>query len=131
VIKAREDGTFVPPYKVVWHPDAEAELLLAPAADQVTMLHAAQKLSAEGPNLHYPHQSAVQGDDGKGFESCGPAADAAYGDRFTAASKTCMSFSRSGRRHKWTQLALRLRANAATNGWPNLRRAEDNELVRR
>lgn len=72
VIKVREDGTFVPPYKVVWHPDAEAELLLAPAADQVAMLHAAQKLSAEGPNLHYPHQSAVQGDDGKGLRELRP-----------------------------------------------------------
>lgn len=72
VIKVREEGTFVPPYTVVWHPDADAELRLAPVADQVAMRHAAQKLSAEGPTLRFPHQSAVQGDAGKGLRELRP-----------------------------------------------------------
>jgi hypothetical protein len=72
LIKVREEGSFVPPYKVVWHPDADAELRLAPVADQVAMLHAAQKLSAEGPNLRFPHQSAVHGDEGKGLRELRP-----------------------------------------------------------
>jgi hypothetical protein len=70
--KVLEEGSFVPPYQVVWHPDADAELRLAPVADQVAMLHAAQKLSAEGPNLRFPHQSAVHGDEGKGLRELRP-----------------------------------------------------------
>jgi Phage derived protein Gp49-like (DUF891) len=71
-LRVREEGSFVPPYKVVWHPGADAELRLAPVADQVAMLHAAQKLAAEGPNLRFPHQSAVRGDEGKGLRELRP-----------------------------------------------------------
>jgi len=72
VTKVREGGSFAPPYTVVWHPEADAELHSAPAADQVAMRHAAQKLSALGPNLRFPHQSSVRGEEGKGLRELRP-----------------------------------------------------------
>lgn len=52
---------------VVWmrwtvslHPEAEAELQRIPAAERVALLNAAQKLEALGPDLGYPHSSAVR-----------------------------------------------------------------------
>ena len=39
---------------------AEAELQRLPAAERVAVLNAAQKLEALGPDLGYPHSSAVR-----------------------------------------------------------------------
>jgi hypothetical protein len=64
-----------PPYRVLWHPDAEAELRgLNDGSERAAVRHAAQKLEAEGPRLRFPHQSAVQGDEGKGLRELRPRA---------------------------------------------------------
>jgi hypothetical protein len=36
------------------------------------MLHAAQKLEAEGPRLPHPHSSAIQGEEGRGLRELRP-----------------------------------------------------------
>ena len=48
------------PWTVSLHPLAEAELQRLPAAERVAVLNAAQKLEALGPDLGYPHSSAVR-----------------------------------------------------------------------
>jgi hypothetical protein len=48
------------PWTVSLHPQAEAELQRIPAAERVALLNAAQKLEALGPDLEYPHSSAVR-----------------------------------------------------------------------
>ena len=64
-----------PPYVVIWHPGADAERDSSwPAAENVAMLHAAQKLEAAGPRLGHPHSSAVRGEFGKGFRELRPRA---------------------------------------------------------
>jgi hypothetical protein len=44
---------------VLYHPEAQAELLALPANEQVAIGHAVEKLEALGPALPYPHSSAV------------------------------------------------------------------------
>lgn len=62
-----------PPYFVRWHPDALSERDASwPPREQVAILHAAQKLEAEGARLSHPHSSAVQGDVGKGLRELRP-----------------------------------------------------------
>lgn len=64
-----------PPYVVRWHPLAAAERDASwPLAEQVAILHAAQKLEAAGPRLPHPHSSAVQGEDAKGMRELRPRA---------------------------------------------------------
>jgi hypothetical protein len=41
-------------------PQAEAELQLLPLAERAAVLNAAKKLEALGPDLGYPHSSAVR-----------------------------------------------------------------------
>jgi hypothetical protein len=41
-------------------PQAEAELRLLPLAERAAVLNAAKKLEALGPDLGYPHSSAVR-----------------------------------------------------------------------
>lgn len=48
------------PWTVSLHPQAEAELKRLPTAERVAVLNAAQKLEALGPDLGYPHSSAVR-----------------------------------------------------------------------
>jgi hypothetical protein len=48
------------PWTVSLHPEAEAELRRIPAAERAAVLNAAQKLEALGPDLGYPHSSAVR-----------------------------------------------------------------------
>jgi hypothetical protein len=45
---------------VAYHPDADIELTLLPAAEQVAIVHAVEKLQALGPGLGHPHSSAVR-----------------------------------------------------------------------
>ena len=62
-----------PPYIVRWHPGALAERDAAwPPAEQVAMLHAAQKLEALGARLSHPHSSAVAGEEGRGLRELRP-----------------------------------------------------------
>jgi hypothetical protein len=64
-----------PPYRAVWHPQAEAERDASwPPEEMVAMLHAVQKLEALGPRLGSPHCSAVQGDAGQGLRELRPRA---------------------------------------------------------
>ena len=48
------------PWTVSLHPLAEVELQRIPATERVAVLNAAQKLEALGPDLGYPHSSAVR-----------------------------------------------------------------------
>jgi hypothetical protein len=48
------------PWTVSLHPQAEGELRRIPATERVALLNAAQKLEALGPDLGYPHSSAVR-----------------------------------------------------------------------
>lgn len=62
-----------PPYVVRWHPEADAERDASwPPRERVAILHAAQKLEAEGARLSHPHSSAVQGEAGKGLRELRP-----------------------------------------------------------
>ena len=47
--------------KVVFHPDAEAELGDLPTREKVAVDNVVEKLKALGTQLGYPHCSAVQG----------------------------------------------------------------------
>lgn len=47
-------------WSVLYHPEAETELNALPVNEQVAIGHAAEKLEALGPNLGYPHSSAVK-----------------------------------------------------------------------
>jgi hypothetical protein len=49
---------------VEWHPQAVEELMRLPTDEQVALDHAVEKLAVLGPRLPYPHQSAVQGQQG-------------------------------------------------------------------
>ncbi len=58
---------------VRWHPEAVAERDASwPPREQVAILHAAQKLEAEGARLSHPHSSAVRGEAGKGLRELRP-----------------------------------------------------------
>lgn len=46
------------------HPEAEDELAGLPAAEQAAVWHAVEKLEVLGPDLPFPHQSAVRGQHG-------------------------------------------------------------------
>jgi hypothetical protein len=46
---------------VAFTDEAAAERLALPAAERNALLHAVEKLEAFGPQLGYPHSSAVQG----------------------------------------------------------------------
>ncbi|MCS7257742.1 MAG: type II toxin-antitoxin system RelE/ParE family toxin [Thermomicrobium sp.] len=48
-------------WEVVFVAAAEAELNLLPPDERVALLHAVEKLMALGPQLPYPHTSAVRG----------------------------------------------------------------------
>jgi hypothetical protein len=50
-------------WQVVFTDEARQEFNQLPAREQAAMIHALDKLSAEGPALPYPHSSAVQGAD--------------------------------------------------------------------
>src|SRR5674536_310439 len=48
-------------WDVVYLPDAESERLVLPKVVRNALIHAVEKLEAFGPQLGYPHTSAVQG----------------------------------------------------------------------
>ncbi len=50
-------------WQVVFTDEARQEFNQLPAREQTAMIHALDKLAAEGPVLPYPHSSAVQGVD--------------------------------------------------------------------
>jgi hypothetical protein len=50
-------------WQVVYTDEARREFSRLPAREQAAMIHAVEKLAAEGPALPYPHSSAVQGAD--------------------------------------------------------------------
>ena len=50
----------VMPWTVYLLPQAEAELRFLPLAERAAVLNAAKKLEALGPDLGYPHSSAVR-----------------------------------------------------------------------
>jgi hypothetical protein len=69
---AKDSG---PPYRAVWHPQAEAERDGSrPPEEKVAMLHAVEKLEVVGPRLGSPHSSAVQGEAGQGLRELRPRA---------------------------------------------------------
>jgi hypothetical protein len=51
-------------WEVVYHPDAEAERSKTPTKERTAIAHVVEKLEALGPDLPYPHQSAVRGSKG-------------------------------------------------------------------
>jgi hypothetical protein len=62
-----------PPWRLLWHPEATAEReQINNATDRVAIQHAGDKLVAAGPRLPFPHQSAVQGQEGKGMRELRP-----------------------------------------------------------
>jgi hypothetical protein len=71
---------------VLWHPEAEEELMQLPRDDRLAFDHAASKLAAVGPALPYPHQSAVKA--GQGLRKLRPRAEGAAGARCTTAAAT-------------------------------------------
>jgi hypothetical protein len=50
-------------WKVLYHPDAEAERGKLPDTEKAALLHAVEKLKVLGPALRHPHSSAVKGAD--------------------------------------------------------------------
>jgi hypothetical protein len=50
-------------WQVLYTDEAQQEFNELPAREQAAMIHAIDKLAAEGPALPYPHSSAVQGAD--------------------------------------------------------------------
>src|SRR5664280_486050 len=48
-------------WDVVYLPEAESERLVLPKVERNALIHAVEKLEAFGPQLGYPHTSAVQG----------------------------------------------------------------------
>ena len=48
-------------WRVVTHPDAEAELDAVPAADRVALTNAIEKLRVHGDRLGAPHSSSIRG----------------------------------------------------------------------
>lgn len=50
-------------WQVVFTDEARQEFNQLPTREQTAMIHAFDKLAAEGPALPYPHSSAVQGAD--------------------------------------------------------------------
>src|SRR5450756_1884987 len=48
-------------WDVVYLPEAESERLVLPQVERNALIHAVEKLAAFGPQLGYPHTSAVQG----------------------------------------------------------------------
>jgi len=62
-----------PPYVVRWHPLAELERDASwPVPERVAIVHAAEKLEAEGRRLGHPHSSAIQGEAGRGLRELRP-----------------------------------------------------------
>ena len=60
-------------YVVRWHPLAESERDASwPAGERVAIVHAAEKLEAEGMRLGHPHSSAIQGEEGRGLRELRP-----------------------------------------------------------
>src|SRR3712207_1439171 len=47
-------------WDVLWHPEAEKERGELPPAERVAVDHAIEKLEALGPDLAFPHSSAVK-----------------------------------------------------------------------
>ncbi len=50
--------------RVFWLVEAELEFAKLPAAEQLAMIHAVEKLEAIGLSLRFPHTSGIQGTDG-------------------------------------------------------------------
>ena len=48
-------------WEVVYHTDAEAERNKLPKRERTAVAHVVEKLEALGPDLPFPHQSAVRG----------------------------------------------------------------------
>lgn len=64
-----------PPYEVLWHPGADAELAaISDAAERAAIQHAREKLETIGPRLGAPHSSAIKGEDGSGLRELRPRA---------------------------------------------------------
>lgn len=62
-----------PPYLVRWHPLADVERDASwPAPERVAIMHATEKLEAEGMRLGHPHSSALQGEQGRGLRELRP-----------------------------------------------------------
>jgi hypothetical protein len=51
-------------WTVEWHAHAIEELMRLPKDEQAALDHAVEKLATLGPQLPYPHQSAVRGQRG-------------------------------------------------------------------
>ena len=51
-------------WEVVYHPETEAERSKPPIKERTAIAHAVEKLETLGPDLPYPHQSAVRGSKG-------------------------------------------------------------------
>jgi hypothetical protein len=51
-------------FRVLFHPEAGAELSRLPVAERAAVRAALEKLEALGPRLPFPHQSAVKGASG-------------------------------------------------------------------
>jgi hypothetical protein len=60
-------------YRVLWHPEADAEqAAIADAGERVVIQNAREKLETAGPRLGAPHSSAIQGTAGAGLRELRP-----------------------------------------------------------
>ena len=89
-------------WEVVYHTDAEAERNKLPKRERTAVAHVVEKLEALGPDLPFPHQSAVRGGKSSVRELRPRGVRGAPGAHFTAASATCLLFSLSARRQRAT-----------------------------
>jgi hypothetical protein len=62
--KSYNNNVIITVFRVLYHPEAEAELDRLPAPERVAVLHAVDKLAALGLGLRYPRQSEVRGSGG-------------------------------------------------------------------
>src|SRR5664280_1370266 len=96
-------------WDVVYLPEAESERLVLPKVERNALIHAVEKLEALGPQLGYPHTSAVQGFTGlrELRPACGPQPVA----RAVSAGERCVRARR--RRARGAERSTRIRSSSS------------------
>src|SRR5258706_1273494 len=99
---------------VAYLPEAEQERAALPKAKPAALITADAKLSAYGPQLGYPHTSAVRNADR--LRELRPRPDAAPGGRCTGRAVRCSWWQRSGRRPSRTRAVSSGRCGGGRRG---------------
>ena len=92
-------------WQVVFADEARQEFSQLPAREQSAMIHALDKITAEGPALRLPHSSAVQGAD-RLRELRLRAGRSAWRALYRRVGEVFVITARSGQRHRRTSAAL-------------------------